>query len=236
MSSESKLAVVSASDAAPAALKPPVRLPAWRTASCSTASSGSASPPTRTSTRPSSSITAGRRRTRSRTSGKLLAALQGLVSRRVHRRRAARASSARRCRVRVSPYLLSLIDWSDPYDDPLRLQFIPLGVAPAARSPASSTLDSLHERADAPVPGLTHRYADKALFLALDTCPVYCRFCTRSYAVGIDTDEVEKVHAQGRTRSAGSRRSTYIALAPRARGHRHLRRRRATSCAPSRSR
>jgi lysine 2,3-aminomutase len=27
----------------------------------------------------------------------------------------------------------------------------------------------------------------------LDTCPVYCRFCTRSYAVGVDTDEVEKV-------------------------------------------
>src|SRR5438128_8761006 len=43
-----------------------------------------------------------------------------------------------------------------------------------------------------PVPGLTHRYRDKALFLPLDTCPVYCRFCTRSYAVGIDTEEVEK--------------------------------------------
>jgi len=54
-------------------------------------------------------------------------------------------------------------------------------------------LASLHEQADAPVPGLTHRYPDKALFLALDTCPVYCRFCTRSYAVGTDTEEVEKV-------------------------------------------
>ena len=42
------------------------------------------------------------------------------------------------------------------------------------------------------MPGLTHRYVDKALFLPLDTCPVYCRFCTRSYAVGIDTEEVEK--------------------------------------------
>src|SRR5262249_52790501 len=45
----------------------------------------------------------------------------------------------------------------------------------------------------APVPGLPHRSTDKALFLPLDTCPVYCRFCTRSYAVGIDTEEVEKV-------------------------------------------
>jgi len=43
------------------------------------------------------------------------------------------------------------------------------------------------------VPGLTHRYFDKALFLPVDTCPVYCRFCTRSYAVGTDTEEVEKV-------------------------------------------
>ena len=34
---------------------------------------------------------------------------------------------------------------------------------------------------------------DKALFLTLDTCPVYCRFCTRSYAVGTDTEGVEKV-------------------------------------------
>ena len=28
--------------------------------------------------------------------------------------------------VRVSPYLLSLIDWSRPYEDPLRRQFIPV--------------------------------------------------------------------------------------------------------------
>jgi lysine 2,3-aminomutase len=37
-----------------------------------------------------------------------------------------------------------------------------------------------------------HRYPDKVLFLALDVCPVYCRFCTRSYAVGNDTEAVEK--------------------------------------------
>src|SRR5688572_16266894 len=28
--------------------------------------------------------------------------------------------------LRVSPYLLSLIDWNDPYRDPLRRQFIPV--------------------------------------------------------------------------------------------------------------
>jgi lysine 2,3-aminomutase len=94
--------------------------------------------------------------------------------------------------IRVSPYLLSLIDWSDPYNDPLRRQFVPVASRLYPDHP-KLTLDSLHEQADAPVPGLTHRYPDKALFLSLDTCPVYCRFCTRSYAVGVNTDEVEKV-------------------------------------------
>jgi lysine 2,3-aminomutase len=95
--------------------------------------------------------------------------------------------------VRVSPYLLSLVDWSRPYQDPLRLQFIPVASQRLPDHPELD-LDSLHERKDMPVPGLTHRYPDKALLLALDTCPVYCRFCTRSYAVGLDTEEVEKFH------------------------------------------
>ncbi len=94
--------------------------------------------------------------------------------------------------IRVSPYLLSLIEWSDPYNDPLRRQFVPVASRLLPDHP-KLTLDSLHEQADAPVPGLTHRYPDKALFLSLDTCPVYCRFCTRSYAVGVDTDVVDKV-------------------------------------------
>ncbi|MFT7626259.1 MAG: lysine 2,3-aminomutase, partial [Myxococcota bacterium] len=94
--------------------------------------------------------------------------------------------------VRVSPYLLSLIDWDHPETDPIRIQFIPLGSMLLPDHPML-TLDSLGEQRDSPVAGLTHRYPDKGLFLVLDTCPVYCRFCTRSYAVGVDTDEVEKV-------------------------------------------
>ncbi len=94
--------------------------------------------------------------------------------------------------VRVSPYLLSLIDWDNPYDDPLRRQFVPVGSSLLPDHPELG-LDTLAEQADAPTPGLTHRYSDKALFLPLDTCPVYCRFCTRSYAIGLDTEDVEKV-------------------------------------------
>ncbi len=94
--------------------------------------------------------------------------------------------------VRISPYVLSLIDWEHPYEDPLRRQFLPVASQLEPDHPML-TLDSLHEQDDAPVPGLTHRYPDKVLFLVLDTCPVYCRFCTRSYAVGLSTDIVEKV-------------------------------------------
>ncbi len=94
--------------------------------------------------------------------------------------------------VRVSPYMIASIDWRDPYRDPIRTQFIPLASRLRPDHPRL-TLDSLHELADSPVPGLTHRYVDKALFLPLTVCPVYCRYCTRSYAIGADTELVDKV-------------------------------------------
>src|SRR4030095_1415540 len=89
--------------------------------------------------------------------------------------------------LRISPYLLSLIDWNDPLGDPIRTQFLPLRSQQQPNHPMLR-FDSLNEQGDSPVPGLTHRYRDKALFLPIDTCPVYCRFCTRSYAVGADVD------------------------------------------------
>jgi lysine 2,3-aminomutase len=94
--------------------------------------------------------------------------------------------------VRVTPYLLSLIDWNDPWNDPICKQFIPASNQLMEDHPML-TLDSLHEQKDSPVSGLTHRYIDKALFLTVNTCPVYCRFCTRSYAIGADTETVKKV-------------------------------------------
>lgn len=114
--------------------------------------------------------------------------------------------------VRVSPYLLSLIDWQKPTVDPLRIQFIPLASRFLPDHPKLG-LDSLGEQADAPTPGLTHRYPDKALFLVIDTCPVYCRFCTRSYAVGLDTDTVEKVQLKPK-KDRWDRAFAYIASRP----------------------
>jgi len=94
--------------------------------------------------------------------------------------------------LRISPYLLSLIDWNNPGEDPIRAQFMPLASLQQPDHPCLR-LDSLGEQADSPVPGLTHRYRDKALFLPLNSCPVYCRFCTRSYAIGGDTNAVGKL-------------------------------------------
>ncbi len=93
--------------------------------------------------------------------------------------------------LRVTPYLMSLVDWDNPYTDPIRIQFLPVSSTRLPDHPRLS-LDSLHEESDSPTPGLVHRYPDKALFLPLDVCPVYCRFCTRSYAVGGSTDTVDK--------------------------------------------
>ncbi|MEY5014034.1 MAG: hypothetical protein RIS92_392 [Verrucomicrobiota bacterium] len=99
--------------------------------------------------------------------------------------------------LRITPHLMALIDWEAPDADPIRTQFLPLRSRQQVDHPMM-TLDSLQEQRDSPVPGLTHRYPDKALFLPVDTCPVYCRFCTRSYAVGADTERVSeklKLHA-----------------------------------------
>jgi lysine 2,3-aminomutase len=44
--------------------------------------------------------------------------------------------------------------------------------------------DPLDEEARSPVPGLTHKYPDRVLFLVSGECAVYCRFCNRKRKVG----------------------------------------------------
>jgi lysine 2,3-aminomutase len=50
-------------------------------------------------------------------------------------------------------------------------------------------IDSLDEDGDSPVPNITHRYPDRALFLVSPVCASYCRFCTRRRKVG-DPDKI----------------------------------------------
>lgn len=66
--------------------------------------------------------------------------------------------------IRLTPHILSLIDWNNALTDPIRRQFIPLKSSLKPDHPQLS-LDSLNEMRDSPVPGLVHRYTDKALFL-----------------------------------------------------------------------
>ena len=44
--------------------------------------------------------------------------------------------------------------------------------------------DPIGDDAHAPVPGLTHRYPDRAILHVTKTCEVYCRFCFRRETVG----------------------------------------------------
>eukprot|EP01084_Bolivina_argentea_P092413 166261_1 len=90
---------------------------------------------------------------------------------------------------RVTPYILSLINWTDPYNDPLRKQFIPTYSTKLPDHP-QSIFDQANEQNDSPVNGIVHRYPNKALFLATSVCPVYCRFCLRSYSIGPITEQI----------------------------------------------
>ncbi|WXR61975.1 lysine 2,3-aminomutase [Peptostreptococcaceae bacterium AGR-M142] len=92
---------------------------------------------------------------------------------------------ARKCletlRMSITPYYLSIID-PDDLHDPVRKQAIPL-INEIHKSDAD-LLDPLHEDGDSPVPGLTHRYPDRALLLITDQCSMYCRHCTRRRFAG----------------------------------------------------
>ncbi|WP_392532224.1 KamA family radical SAM protein [Nostoc sp. C117] len=82
--------------------------------------------------------------------------------------------------VAVTPYFASLLDPEDPFD-PLRLQVIPRKEELIVNT--ADMVDPCGEDNDTPVPGLVHRYPDRVLLLALDTCAAYCRYCTRSRLV-----------------------------------------------------
>jgi lysine 2,3-aminomutase len=81
----------------------------------------------------------------------------------------------------ITPYYLSLVSRDDA-SDPLRRTVVPVG-GELLRSPGEAD-DPLGEEAHMPVPGLVHRYPDRVLFLVLDFCSTYCRYCTRSRVVG----------------------------------------------------
>jgi lysine 2,3-aminomutase len=89
--------------------------------------------------------------------------------------------------MRVSPYYLSLIDWTDP-DDPIRKMAIPS----LEELNLAGFYDTSGEAENTKMPGLQHKYAETALILATNRCATYCRHCFRKRLVGLPTKEIMK--------------------------------------------
>lgn len=82
--------------------------------------------------------------------------------------------------VAVTPHFAELMDPDDPHC-PIRMQVVPREEEMVVSR--GDMVDPCGEDHDSPVPGLVHRYPDRVLLLALDTCASYCRYCTRSRLV-----------------------------------------------------
>jgi len=83
--------------------------------------------------------------------------------------------------LRISPYYASLIYNTEP-GNPLRRTMIPSGDEMITTD--AEKADPLDEMGSSPVPGIVHRYPDRALFTVTQFCSSYCRYCTRSHSVG----------------------------------------------------
>jgi lysine 2,3-aminomutase len=79
---------------------------------------------------------------------------------------------------RISPAMVDLIESPE---DPIWRQYVPTLQELEVHD---GLVDSLAEDANSPVPNITHRYPDRALFLISPVCASYCRFCTRRRKVG----------------------------------------------------
>lgn len=82
----------------------------------------------------------------------------------------------------ITPYYLSLIEAEDFNNDPVFIQSFPSKSELIIED--FEMQDPLSEDTDSPVPGITHRYPDRVLFLVSNVCAMYCRHCTRKRKVG----------------------------------------------------
>lgn len=98
-------------------------------------------------------------------------------------------------RMAITPYYASLMDRKYKRCV-IRLQAVPRVLETEDFS--EDVDDPLHEDVDSPIPGLTHRYPDRVLFLITHICSMYCRHCTRRRVVG-----VQDAHFAKKTVDAG---------------------------------
>ena len=97
--------------------------------------------------------------------------------------RAGLAASAQLFRIGITPYYASLMDPVHA-SCPIRLQAIPRPAEAEIR--AEELRDPLGEDSHRPAPSVIHKYPDRALFLVVDRCGIYCRHCNRRRLVGGD--------------------------------------------------
>lgn len=93
----------------------------------------------------------------------------------------------------ITPYYAALMDRRDPLCS-VRLQAVP--GAGELEGGDDDLEDPLHEDADSPVPGLTHRYPDRVLFMITNVCSMYCRHCTRRRLVGSEDHHLPAEHLE----------------------------------------
>ncbi|KAL3478956.1 kama family protein [Aspergillus californicus] len=92
----------------------------------------------------------------------------------------------------LSPHVLSIIDWSDPLNDPIRRQVLPLPL-PLHEDHPKAVLDKMYEAEYSPIEGLICRYPDCASLIATSNCSVFCRFCLRSCTVSTETETAKEM-------------------------------------------
>jgi lysine 2,3-aminomutase len=96
-------------------------------------------------------------------------------------------------RLGITPYYASLIDARHPFC-PVRMQAIP-ALEETVRA-EGDLRDPLGEDRHRPVRAIVHKYPDRVLFLATDTCSVYCRHCTRRRITGGEEGAFDRAAAE----------------------------------------
>jgi len=99
-------------------------------------------------------------------------------------------AAAARFPLAITPYYASLIRALSA-SDPVFAMSVPQGAE--LTDPPFLGDDPLEENKDMPVPGLVHRYPDRALLIATTTCAMYCRHCTRKRLAGVRESTISAV-------------------------------------------
>jgi len=93
---------------------------------------------------------------------------------------------------RTNEYYASLIDWDDP-GDPIRRIIIP----DPRELEDWGALDPSREQDYTVAPGVQHKYRETALFLTVDVCGGFCRFCFRKRLFMNRADEIAHDFSEG---------------------------------------